>query len=188
MQFFVVDGPMPFGVGCALDQEDRAAAFNAKRLCDVRRGDDRLKPIFRLGKWQIVFIFEQRKDRFGVKVVRDHLLPDFARQVGFIEGHGYPIGQPDTLNSRDEGADWYSKLPGNVCIGRHHLMIQQLGSRSAAEGLHIFYEAGQLGQFLRDLRLCDERAFTSPYFDYTAGHEILNRFADRCAADFKALN
>ncbi len=54
-----------------------------------------------------------------------------------------------------------------------------------AQRMHIFNEAGQLGELLRDFRLRNEGALTAPYLHQPTADEILNGLADRCATHGK---
>jgi hypothetical protein len=57
----------------------------------------------------------------------------------------------------------------------------------AAERTHIFDEAAQLGEFLRDFGLGNEGAFTAANFDQAALDQVLHRLLKGGAAHAEAL-
>src|SRR5580692_3018169 len=75
----------PIGTSLALAQENRTARLHSKRARHrAMRGDGR-EPILCLEQRRGVFLFQQRKDRLILQIIGHDLLPQFLRQVGFVE-------------------------------------------------------------------------------------------------------
>src|SRR5215469_18700580 len=75
MQPLVIDGPIVGGIGCALDQEDRAAGRHLQRLGGNRVGGGCFQFIFSLDQRRVVLVLQQCEDWLGLEVVLSNLLP-----------------------------------------------------------------------------------------------------------------
>jgi len=73
-------------------------------------------------------------------------------------------------------------------VGCHYALVKQAGGRMSAQSLHVLDETGQLGEFLRDLRLGNESALAPPDLDEAALDQILDRLPHSPAADFELLD
>jgi hypothetical protein len=73
-------------------------------------------------------------------------------------------------------------------VSCHYTLVKQAGGRVSPQSLHVFDETGQLGEFLRDLRLGNESALAPPDLDETALDQILDRLPHSRATDFELLD
>jgi hypothetical protein len=73
-------------------------------------------------------------------------------------------------------------------VSCHYALVEQAGGRMSPQSLHVLDETGQLGEFLRDLRLGNERALAPPDLDEAALDQILDRLPHSRATDFELLD
>src|SRR6266478_7047350 len=141
IEFLVIDGLKPGGVGSALYQEYRAAGNNAEgsRYCRVRRYG--FQTVLRFYQRRIVLLLEQRKDRFRFQIVLEDSLADLPWQISFIKGQWRIVRQSHSLNADHWSSRGDRELTGNGITRQNSLFIEQLGGRVTAESLHIFHES-----------------------------------------------
>jgi len=105
-----------------------------------------------------------------------------------VERHGHPIGQTNTPKPDYQCPRRQCEVMGDGFVGCHYALVKQAGGRMSAQRLHVLDETGQLGEFLRDLRLGNESALAPPDLDEAALDQILDRLPHSRAADFELLD
>lgn len=186
VESLVVDGLVRGGVGGSFDHEDGAARFDVEGLRDGGFGGDGFELVVGFDERDIVLLFEEGEDGLGLEVVGEDLLADFEREIGFVEGHGDAVGDAYALDADDRGSGGEGELSRDRGGGREGLVVDDSGGGAAAEGLHVFDEAAELGEVLGDLWLGDEGAFAALDFDEAASGEVLDGLADGGTADLEA--
>src|SRR5579863_8067290 len=113
VQPLVIDRPAARRIRRTLDQKDRAADRDSKRLSDDRIGRGRLQLVFGLDQRRVVLTFQQCEHWLGFKIVLRNLLPYISRQVRLVEGHRYTIRQTNTLKPDHQCSGCQCKLMRN---------------------------------------------------------------------------
>jgi len=81
--------------------KDRASLLDFQCRGDFGIGSHCVQLVLRLNQRNILFAFQQRKDRLDLQVVGDDFLADLQRKVSHIEGERNTISQPHATNSHD---------------------------------------------------------------------------------------
>src|SRR5215469_2624866 len=86
MQCFVIYRPAACRIGSSLNAKDRGPWLDFQRCSDLDPGWHCVQLVLRLNQRNIVFAFEECKDRLNSQIVDDDLFAYVQRQVGLVEG------------------------------------------------------------------------------------------------------
>jgi hypothetical protein len=103
-------------------------------------------------------------------------------------GSGWSPSPSQALDPNDIRALPEVEVLSDGRVGRDDPPVQQAGRGFTAQRLHVFDEAGQLGQLLGDLRLCGEGPLAATDLDQAPPNQALDGGPNRRTADSEAFD